>query len=313
MQSSSDPSFTSRSRGSLLGLAAGDALGAAVEFEPRGTFTPVTGMRTGGPHNLEAGQWTDDTSMALCLAESLIERKCFDAEDQINRYVMWWRNGHLSSRGTCFDIGGATSNALRKFLSTGEAFAGSASPASAGNGSIMRLAPVPAFFSPDAGSVIHFSGESSKTTHCAAECIHACRLFGFMLSKALSGEPKEEVLFGRLPGDIFDSEPTDRIRSIADGRYRGKTIDEIRGSGYVVESLEAALWCFLHSESFEEAVLKGVNLGDDADTTGAVCGQIAGAFYGESGIPDEWLGKLWNREMIAGFAERLRGERTVSA
>jgi ADP-ribosyl-[dinitrogen reductase] hydrolase len=161
------------------------------------------------------------------------------------------------------------------------------------------------FFFPDHQAVVRFSGESSKTTHGATECIDACRLFGSMLLKALRGQSKEEILFE----DPFPwwSEPplSDRIQAIADGDYRRTPERDIRGSGYVVESLEAALWCFYHTLSFQDAVLRAVNLGDDADTTGAVCGQIAGAFYGKSQIPERWVQQLANRDLIEGLAVGL--------
>ena len=136
-------SVQDRYRGALLGLAAGDAVGTTLEFKPPGTFEPITGMVGGGPFRLDPGQWTDDTSMALCLAESLITQQGFDPADQMARYVRWWREGHLSSNGTCFDIGGTVRGALSRFEISGEPFSGSTDPQSAGNGSIMRLAPVP--------------------------------------------------------------------------------------------------------------------------------------------------------------------------
>ena len=298
-------SFFQRARGCILGLATGDSLGAAVEFRDRGTFPPVTCFRGGGPHRLEPGQWTDDTSMSLCLAESLIEKRGFDARDQMERYVKWWREGYLSSTGSCFDIGITIGNALQKFLEVGDAYAGPTSANSAGNGSIMRLAPIPIFFFTDIGKAIHFSGESSKTTHGAAECVNACRLFGLMLYRALGGQTKKEILFGRFPDEVFVGEVSESIRAIAEGAYSYKTEDSIEGSGYVIKSLEASLWCFLNSVSFEEAVLKAVNLGDDSDTTGAVCGQLAGAFYGEPGIPEKWRDGLWKQDMLGDIAERL--------
>ncbi|MSS73441.1 MAG: ADP-ribosylglycohydrolase family protein [Candidatus Latescibacteria bacterium] len=290
--------------GCLLGLACGDAVGTTVEFRPRGSFEPVTDMVGGGPFSLEPGQWTDDTSMALCLATSLVERG-FDPHDQMDRYCRWWEEGYLSSTGRCFDIGNATRAALSRFRKTGEPFSGSTDPNSAGNGCLMRLAPVPMFFFPDHRAVVRFSGESSRTTHGAAECIDACRLFGSMLFKALSGQPKEEILFG----DPFPGWPepplANRIQAIAGGAYRSKSEHDIRGSGYVVESLEAALWCFYHTDSFRDAILKAVNLGDDADTTGAICGQIAGACYGEDGIPEAWKQRLVMHDRIVELAEKL--------
>ena len=287
-----------RMTGALLGLAVGDAVGTTVEFKPRGTFTPVTDMVGGGPFRLPAGAWTDDTSLALCLATSLHECGGFDADDQMQRYVRWWQEGYLSSIGRCFDIGSTTSGALSRYVRTGDPFSGSADDRGAGNGSIMRLAPVPLYYHDDFAAAVHYSGESSRTTHGAVECVDACRLFGAMLWHAINGATKEVILVGAT--ELGPLSP--KIQAIADGEYRDKPVGAIRGSGYVVDSLEAALWCFYSTETYRDAILAAVNLGDDADTTAAVCGQIAGAYYGEDSIPRPWLERLDMRAEIAALA-----------
>lgn len=284
-----------------MGLAAGDAVGTTVEFHRRGSFAPVTDMVGGGPFNLKPGQWTDDTSMALCLATSLIEVGGFDAVDQMNRYCNWYEQGYLSSTGDCFDIGNTVSQALQQYKLSGNPFSGSTNPRSAGNGCLMRLAPVPMFYFLDRDRVVHFSGESSRTTHGATECIDASRLFGEMIFRALAGASKTEILFGNELTGIGSP----AIQAIADGEYRHKTIDNIRGTGYVVESLEAALWCFWTTTTYDQAILAATNLGDDADTTAAICGQLAGAHYGELGIPSHWLSQLTMRQEITELAEQL--------
>lgn len=255
-----------------------------------------------GPYDLKPGEWTDDTSMALCLATSLTELGRFDPRDQMLRYCQWRDHGYLSSNGRCFDIGNTVARALRRFNQTGEPFSGSTEPGSAGNGCIMRLAPVPMFFYPDRELAIRMSGESSRTTHGALECVDACRLLGAMLVKALSGAEKEEILFEHGLSDLM----TKSIVSIARGDYRHKPKAEIQGTGYVVRCLEAALCCFLETNGFKEAILRAANLGDDADTTAAVCGQLAGAYYGESGIPSAWLERLAMREKIQRLADQLQ-------
>jgi ADP-ribosyl-[dinitrogen reductase] hydrolase len=279
-------------RGCLLGLAVGDAVGTTLEFKSPGSFKPIIGMAGGGPFCLNPGEWTDDTSMALCLATSLLETGGFDPKDQMDRYCRWQQEGYLSSNGRCFDIGNTVAAALRRYGQTGDPISGSTNPNSAGNGSIMRLAPVPMFYYPDLGAAVHYAAESSRTTHGAAECLDACRLLAGIICRALSGASKEDVLFeetGSFQGEW-------KIMAIARGEYRNKPFGEIRGTGYVVESLEAALWCFYHTDTFEAAILRAANLGDDADTTAAVCGQIAGAYYGESGIPKKWLKRLAMRD-----------------
>jgi ADP-ribosyl-[dinitrogen reductase] hydrolase len=158
------------------------------------------------------------------------------------------------------------------------------------------------FFFPDREEAIEKSGLSARTTHGAAECVEACRLLGGILFQALSGAAKEEALFGH--GVTGLSCP--KVQALARGDYREKSERDIEGSGYVVRSLEAALWCFWQTETFRDAILRAANLGDDADTTAAVCGQVAGAYYGEPGIPKGWLGRLALCEEIRGWADRLR-------
>lgn len=294
------PVLKERITGSLLGLACGDALGTTLEFSDPGSFAPITDMVGGGPFDLRPGDWTDDTSMALCLAQSLLARNGFDARDQMNRYCNWMNNGEPSSTGEAFDIGITTSASLLRYEQTGNPMAGSEARNSAGNGSLMRLAPVPLFFFPEVEQAVYYSGESSKTTHGAPEAVQACRLFSEYICRALEGRSKRDV----LQSDVFvPTEP--KIAEIAGGSYRSKKADRIRGSGYVVESLEAALWCFWNSDSYRDAVLMAANLGDDADTTAAVCGQLAGAFYGIEGIPLKWRKLLTHHDMILDLAERL--------
>jgi ADP-ribosyl-[dinitrogen reductase] hydrolase len=290
-----------RLRGCLLGLAVGDAVGTTLEFRRRGTFEPLADMVGGGPFGLLPGQWTDDTSMALCLATSLIERGGFDAHDQMSRYCQWADGGYLSSTGVCFDIGVTVASSLRRYQRDGNPYAGSSDPNAAGNGCIMRLAPIPMYFFPDLDAVERFAGDSSRTTHGTRECIEACRLFARILCRALLGRPKDEVILGDAESFISG----ERIGAIARGAYRGKVEQEIRGSGYVVHSLEAALWVFAHTDSFSEAILMAANLGDDADTTAAVCGQVAGAYYGEPSIPSHWLERLALRSEITRLAGLL--------
>jgi ADP-ribosyl-[dinitrogen reductase] hydrolase len=295
--------------GSLLGLATADAVGTTLEFRAPGSFEAIDDMVGGGPFNLKAGQWTDDTSMALCLAESLVEKQGFDAADQMERYLRWYRAGYLSSTGRCFDIGATVKSALHKFQESGEPFSGSADPYSAGNGSIMRLAPVPMFYALDPAQAIEQSGQSSRTTHGAATCIDACRYFGGLLAGALQGVDKASLLspfYAPIAG-YWQSFPltTIEIKEIATGSFSKRQPPEIKGSGYVVNSLEAALWAFFHSSNFRDGCLLAANLGDDADTTAAVYGQLAGAYYGASAIPNEWLEKLALRSTIESLAEQL--------
>jgi ADP-ribosyl-[dinitrogen reductase] hydrolase len=309
----SSPILHSRYRGCLLGLATGDALGSSVEFMPPGSFEPLTDMIGGGKFNLAPGEWTDDTSMALCLAESLIEKSAFDPIDQLERYLRWYRTGYLSSNGRCFDIGITTVNALHRFERTGEPYPGPDSPHTAGSGSLMRLAPVPLFFARHPQLALERCANSSRTTHANRQAVDACRYFGGLLLGALYEQSKEALLSPPKEWGFLDTESTQslaslepRILEVANGSFKRKQPPKIQGSGYVVRGLEAALWAFLRSSSFKEGALLAVNLGDDADTTAAIYGQLAGAYYGDQGIPAEWRTKLAMVDTIINYADKLR-------
>jgi len=292
--------FQHRARGALLGLAVGDAIGTTVEFKPRGSFKPLTDMVGGGPFGLDPGQFTDDTSMALCLAASLIDNG-FDLQDQMTRYTRWANEGYMSSNGRCFDIGIATRGALQRFQRNGNPLAGSTDPNSAGNGCLMRLVPVPIRYADRPELAIRFSEEQARTTHQAPECLAASRLFGEILVRALQGQSKDQVL---APPVLSGKLPT-KLDLIGRGSYLTKDRQAIRGTGYVVDSLEATLWCFAQTNNFHDCVLMAANLGDDADTTAAQAGQIAGAFYGEGAIPPAWLAKLTMMTEILEMADAL--------
>lgn len=314
----SDVSVRDRFLGCLAGLAVGDALGTTLEFKspkPPDSFEPIDDMVGGGPFDLQPGQWTDDTSMALCLATSLVESGGFDPGDQMTRYVRWWCEGYLSPTGACFDIGNTVRSALSRFRETGEPFAGSLDPYSAGNGSLMRLAPVPMFFAGDPAEAIERSADSSRTTHGAEEAVDACRYFSGLLVGALKGVDKATLLSDRYC-PVEDHWRRNRlaggIDAVAAGSFKDKEPPEIEGTGYVVRSLEAALWAFHKSTGFRDGALLAVNLGDDADTTGAIYGQIAGAHYGIEAIPVEWRQRLTMRTEIESLADRLHDRAVMS-
>lgn len=293
-----------RAAGCLLGLAIGDAIGTTLEFKKRDSYQHLTDMLGGGPFHLPVGVWTDDTSMALALAESLIASRDkgldFDASDLMDRFVSWWREGEYSATGECFDIGITTSSALGRYKASGDPFAGDPDPHSAGNGSLMRLAPV-------ALAGVHWSSEraaeiaclQSRTTHAAAACLDACAAYALMLRAAITGANLEEAIYagqGRFGTTIG---------AIVEGSWRVKSRDQISSSGYVAHSLEAALWCVSQTGNYRDAILLAANLGDDADTTAAITGQLAGALYGRASLPVEWLAKLAWRERLEATALNL--------
>ncbi len=298
----------SRFRGSFLGLAVGDALGAPVEFKPRGSFPSITGFRGGGPFNLNPGDWTDDTSLALCLAESLVERCGFDPRDQAERYVRWWKEGHLSCTGNCFDIGNTTKASLQRFIDTGNPYSGPTNPETGSNGSLMRLAPVPLYFHTNPQEAIEYSGLSSKTTHGALAAIDSCRYLGALIIGALKGIKKEELLASRYEpvASIWSKTPlTPDVDTVAGGSFKRLEQPVIKALGTAVKTLEAALWAFSKSRSFEEGCLLAVNLGDDSDTVGAVYGQLAGTYYGVDSIPNKWRNELSKVAVLENITEKL--------
>ncbi len=253
-----------RAVGALLGLAVGDAIGTTLEFKARDTYPQLIDMVGGGPFGLKPGEWTDDTAMALALTDSLIAQGQLDERDLMERFVSWHEQGEYSCTGTCFDIGITTRQALMRFKRSGDPMAGSTDPQTAGNGSLMRLAPIAIRFHRDRKSLRDAAARQSRTTHAASEAVDACVAYAELLADAIEGRPVSEVL-----------SPTQRdwsgaIAGIMAGSWRGKPRHQVRASGYVAHSLEASLWSVGRSNSFADAVLLAANLGEDADTTAAI-------------------------------------------
>jgi len=296
-----------RYKGALMGLAVGDALGCTLEFRPPGSFVLLTDMVGGGPDNLPPGAWTDDTSACLLLSESLIQNDGFDLQDQLNRYLAWYRKGYLSSTGYCFGIGKTTQESIERFEKY-QTLIASDNTSKSGNGSIMRLAAVPLFYARSPRIALLKSAESSLTTHGSKECVDSCHYFGALIVSAIQGKSKDDILSPNNEiiysiKSLSDFHPS--VIPVINGSYKLKSPPDIKGTGYVIQSLEAALWAFYNSKNFEEGVLKAANLGDDADTTGAVFGQLAGAYYGYQAIPKKWCDKIVFKEKILKYAERL--------
>lgn len=334
---SKDTATLDRITGSMAGLAIGDALGASVEFRPRQYLVehPVRDMMGGGTWGLKEGQWTDDTSMALCLASSLINEKCFNPYDQLVRYKWWYKNGYLSSTGQCFDIGNATRSSLEEFCRRQKDLkrhfdcksdyeldhlplhavqsvnfdVNCSNRSVAGNGALMRLAPVPLIFYQTPQIAVEYSGQSARLTHGDDAAVDACRYYGALIVAAVRGESKENILnrqFYNNHRHWFDSIPLHKeVLDVAEGSFKkkGGYEDGIRGKGYIVLAMQAALWAFWNSETFEQGVLHAVNLGDDTDTTAAIYGQLAGAYYGYQNIPLKWRQKLYANQLINCIAE----------
>lgn len=283
-----------RAIGALVGLAVGDAIGTTLEFRERDTYPILTDMVGGGPFGLRPGQWTDDTSMALALADALLFNARLDEKDLMDRFCGWWRHGEYSCTGDCFDIGNTTRQALLTYEKTGEPLAGDRDPSAAGNGSLMRLAPVAIRYWGDQPTRAEIAARQSMTTHGAEEAVQACVAFSDLLSDAIGGAPFERVFeprSGSWPHAVS------KVMSMA-GLRRPR--QDVRSTGYVIHSLDAALWSVADADDFREAVLTAANLGGDADTTAAIAGQLAGAIWGISGIPEPWLERLaWCDDIVA--------------
>ena len=289
-----------RALGSLVGLAIGDALGAPVEFCRRDTFEPVTDMRAGGYFKLPVGAWTDDTAMALCLAESLIEHPQLDLKDLLDRFCLWASKGVNTSTGVCVGIGQNTLRVLGNYHRKGELLAPETRQKSDGNGALMRLSPVAVRHWQSPADAKRIAELQSRATHYSDISAAACESLVLILASLIRGDAWEQA----AKPDPADHWPGG-IKSISDENWDERDRDSIHSTGFVVHTLEAAMWAVDTTSSFAAALLKAVNLGDDADSVGAVAGQLAGARYGLTGIPQNWLDVLLHRERIEAIGHQL--------
>lgn len=294
-------STADRYAGAMLGLAIGDALGAPVEFMRRGTFPRVTDFQNGGPHDLKAGQWTDDTIMALCMAESLLVHSGIDVEHQMALYGQWYNDGYNSPTGECFDIGSITATAIRRYLDGEPAPWGGDHEMDSGNGGIMRMIPsVLAFSNKSFESRMAYARFCSAVTHGSAEALDAVQLMADIARLLLCGLSIQEAM-----GNLTYEPVTPAVQALLTFDYSTTDRDLIPSGGYCVDTLRAAIWCLWNTITFRDAVQRAVNLGDDTDTTGAVTGQLAGLIYGVQGIPAYWVSGVHRSEYIQDIAQRL--------
>ncbi|UMY18679.1 ADP-ribosylglycohydrolase family protein [Methylobacterium organophilum] len=269
-----------RARGAMVGLAVGDALGAPIEFSQRDSLPPVTGYRAGGPHRLKAGQFTDDGTQALCLADSLVESEgVFDPADFLTRVAASYRTGHNYVTGRCFDIGNQTVAAIEAFETAGSC-RNNVDEDAQGNGALMRLVPAVLVARTELDAVVVATAQS-QTTHASPVCIAAAQEMASILWEAIEG------------------------RRITFDGLKGFPREQVISSGHAPASLHAAKWAIANTETFEDAVLLAVNLGDDSDTVGAITGQLAGAIYGYTTIPQPWCTGLAWHTRFASLASSL--------
>ena len=297
--------FLSRARGALVGLAVGDAVGTTNEFKVASTFKPITDMVGGGPFLLKPGQWTDDTSMALCLADSLLAKGHYDSFDVMERYQRWFSKGYRSSTDRCFDIGGQVRAALFDFEHEQRVPVTAERSNRAGNGAIMRLAPVviAGFEHREIREIVVTAGLSARETHYSVEAEAATEVFAALLVGALLGWAPEHIInvgwastgpaFDEMAARVISTDPAERAS------WESET------SGYIVHGLRLAVHGLLDFPSFKDATLAIANMGGDSDTNAAIYGQLGGAFYGVEAIPASWRSTLHQGEEIDALARAL--------
>lgn len=292
-----------RFQGALLGLATGDALAAATQYRRPGSFAPIGDLVGGGPFDLPRGAWTDDTAMALCLAESLLERGDFDPRDQVSRYIRWQRDGHLSATGQCVGITASVAKALATAQWRRQRFAGSHDPMQLDPEPLVRVTPVVLHHFADRELAIRLASDAARTTCQAPLVVDACRLLAAMVHAALSGADRPGIRAAALdiPGPPVRAEVT----AILDQDLRRKPAALLRPRGDVLAILEAALVSFESTHGFREGALFAANLGGDCDVVAAVFGQLGGAYHGVSAIPGVWRNSLMRKDLLEEFADRL--------
>jgi ADP-ribosylglycohydrolase len=274
--------------GALLGLAVGDAVAAPTQYRRAGRFTPVGDLLGGGPFDLPRGAWSDDTAMALCLAESLLESGGFDARDQVARYRRWQQQGYLSATGQCLGISAATARALARAQWRRQSFSGSHDPEALDPETLSRVTPVVMYFFADAEAAATQAAEAARTTCQAPAVLNACGAFARALHAALSGAAKREILAAAeaLLGQI--SRPS-----------------ALGQEGSAPAALAAALDVFARTNNFRDAVLAAANLGGASDVVAGATGALAGAHYSAGAIPTKWRKSLMKLELLEGFADQL--------
>ncbi|KAK6345457.1 hypothetical protein TWF718_007373 [Orbilia javanica] len=337
-------SLESRIKGAIVGVAVADALGGPVEFQRRGTFLKVTDYQANLNFGLPPGAWTDDTSMTLCLAQSFIDTKTFSSASQLQNYIAWFHNGYLSSIGRCFDIGNLTRMTLsfwnnhipKKPVGSKASKSANVLPSEetienlqrelnrsyardvyCGNGSLMRTVPIGLFYySSSDDEIAEFSHLASQLTHPCRTNGEACAAYNILVAYILSTAsgpggrtPSKQQVFDKFKTLDFSSKVLrERFEVyVTLGGFEDQNEELISSSGFVVHSLEAALWAFFTTNNWEDGALKVVNLGDDADTVGAIYGGLAGAYYGLETIPESWRERLMEKEVVNTIAEGLWG------
>lgn len=302
------------SKNILIGASVGDALGVPVEFKSRQHLktNPVTDIMGFGTYDKPAGTFSDDSSMMFCLAESLVEG--YDVNDIAENFQKWMHEGYWTADGEVFDVGIATRKAINRLrVVKHPTEAGSTAERDNGNGSLMRILPL-AVYAKDLSidERCEIVKQVSSITHAHSRSVLACIYNIEFALNILEAETIEEAYLNtnfwlRIYLEESTEYQTESIyfERILNGSLLELSENEIKSSGYVIDSLEAAIWCLLHSNSYEECILKAVNLGEDTDTIACIAGGIAGVFYDVKTIPEHWINQLARKEDILNLANRL--------
>ena len=304
----------------IMGVVVGDALGCPVQFESREEVArhPVTGMRGYGTFNLPEGSWTDDSSLTIALLESIRRAGKIDLDDIMGNFMKWLYDGEFTPYGQSYDIGRGTMQAINRYRKNRKAKkCGGDEEWNNGNGSLMRIMPACLYCTVMETSGMYSDRDAIESIHSVGSLTHAhirsniaCGLYFFMVKRILLGDGslQERMQEGLSQGYAFyesylaDKENLhyyDRLKDLDD--FKSLPADKIKSTGYVVDALEAAVWSLITTDSFDQTLLKAVNLGDDTDTVGAVAGGLAGLYYRYDSIPEEWLSAIKRREWIEGM------------
>ena len=304
----------------IMGVVVGDALGCPVQFESREEVArhPVTGMRGYGTFNLPEGSWTDDSSLTIALLESIRRAGKIDLDDIMGNFMKWLYDGEFTPYGQSYDIGRGTMQAINRYRKNRKAKkCGGDEEWNNGNGSLMRILPACLYCTVMETSGMYSDRDAIESIHSVGSLTHAhirsniaCGLYFFMVKRILLGDGslQERMQEGLSQGYAFyesylaDKENLhyyDRLKALDD--FKSLPADKIKSTGYVVDALEAAVWSLITTDSFDQTLLKAVNLGDDTDTVGTIAGGLAGLYYGYDSIPEEWLSAIKRREWIEGM------------
>ena len=290
----------------MYGFVIADALGVPAEFKSREALSryPVEDMVGYGTHSVPEGTWSDDTSMVLATMDSINEKDGIDCNDMMDKFLSWYNDGKYTTDGNVFDIGITTANSLSKYNKGIEATkCGGTGERDNGNGSLMRMLPIAYYINENDMDEerVELINNVSSLTHGHDISKLGCLIYCDYINNLLNGQSKMQALInvrGKNYTKYFSRDIVDKYKAVLTGNLAGMQESEISSSGYVVNTLTAAIWCLLNTNNYKDAVLKAVNLGEDTDTVAAVCGSMAGIMYTKKSIPSEWIEKIKNRELL---------------